>query len=87
MALGQKDWFTLDPKPIYLTHGNFGACFKVAFENRLFWHQKLESNPHQFLVYNLFSELAKSRLALSQYLNCNKDDLIYFDNPSSALIR
>lgn len=85
MALGKKDWFTLDSKPIYLTHGNFGACLKVAFESRLFWQQKLESNPHKFLVYDLFPELQKSRLSLSQYLDCNKDDLVYFDNPSSAL--
>ncbi len=85
MALGRKDWFVLDPNPIYLTHGNFGGCLKVAFDNRLFWHQKLEFNPHQFLVYDLFSELQKSRLALSKYLDCNKDDLVYFDNPSTAL--
>ncbi len=85
MALGQKDWFTLDSKSIYLTHGNFGGCLKVAFENRLFWHQKLESNPHKFLIYDLFPELQKSRISLSKYLNCNHDDVIYFDNPSSAL--
>ncbi len=85
MALGRKDWFVLDPEPIYLTHGNFGGCLQVAFDNRLFWHQKLEFNPHQFLVYDLFSELQKSRLALSEYLDCDKDDLVYFDNPSTAL--
>ncbi len=85
MALGRKDWFVLDPEPIYLTHGNFGGCLQVAFDNRLFWHQKLEFNPHQFLVYDLFSELQKSRLALSKYLDCDKDDLVYFDNPSTAL--
>ena len=85
MAIGRKDWFVLDPKPIYLTHGNFGGCLKVAFDNRLYWHQKLEFNPHKFLVYDLFPELQKSRLSLSRYLDCNKDDLVYFNNPSTAL--
>ena len=85
MSIGKKDWFVIDSKPIYLTHGNFGGCLKVAFDNRLFWHQKLESNPHQFLVYDLFPELQKSRFALSEYLNCNQNDIVYFDNPSTAL--
>ena len=66
MAIAKKDWFILDPNPIYLTHGNFGGCLKSAFEDRLKWYQKLESNPHQFLVYELFSELEKSRLSLSK---------------------
>tara|TARA_B110000263_G_scaffold209670_1_gene191833 strand:+ start:1813 stop:3003 length:1191 start_codon:yes stop_codon:yes gene_type:complete len=85
MAIAKKDWFILDPNPIYLTHGNFGGCLKSAFEDRLKWYQKLESNPHQFLVYELFSELEKSRLSLSKYLDCSQNNLVYFHNPSTAL--
>ena len=48
MAIGRKDWFVLDPKPIYLTHGSFGVCLQEAFENRIKWHEKMESNPFNF---------------------------------------
>ena len=85
MALGKKDWFVLDHKPIYLAHGSYGGCLKLAFENRLIWHKKLESNPHQFLVYESSHEIQKSRERLGQYLGCNQSNLVYFPNPSTAL--
>jgi len=85
MALGRKDWFQIDPKPIYLAHGSFGGCFSVAYENRLSWYEKLEKNPHNFLVNELFDELKESRKALANYLNCDFNNLVYFPNPSTAL--
>ena len=85
MALGRKDWFQIDPKPIYLAHGSFGGCFSVAYENRLSWYEKLEKNPHNFLVNELFDELKESRKALADYLNCDFNSLVYFPNPSTAL--
>ena len=85
MALGRKGWFVLDHDPIYLAHGSYGGCLKLAFENRLIWHKKLESNPHQFLVYESSHEIQKSRERLGQYLGCNQSNLVYFPNPSTAL--
>ena len=41
MALGKKGWFVLDHDPIYLAHGSYGGCLKLAFEDRLIWHKKL----------------------------------------------
>ena len=40
MAIGQKDWFILDPELVYLTHGTFGGCLKVAFDNKIKWQKK-----------------------------------------------
>jgi len=85
MAIGKKGWFVLDPDPIYLAHGSYGGCLKLAFEDRLIWHKKLESNPHQFLVYESSHEIQKSRERLGQYLGCNQSNLVYFPNPSTAL--
>ena len=85
MAFGKKEWFTIDHKPTYLAHGSFGGCLSIAYEDRLSWYEKLEKNPHNFLVNELFDELKESRKALANYLNCNFNNLVYFPNPSTAL--
>lgn len=85
MAFGKKEWFTIDHEPTYLAHGSFGGCLSVAYEDRLSWYEKLEKNPHNFLVNELFDELKESRKALANYLNCNFNNLVYFPNPSTAL--
>ena len=85
MAIGKKEWFSVDHGPIYLAHGSFGGCFNIAYEDRLRWYEKLEKNPHNFLVNELFDELKFSRKALGNYLNCDFNGLVYFPNPSTAL--
>ena len=85
MAIGKKEWFTIDHKPTYLAHGSFGGCLSVAYEDRLSWYEKLEKNPHNFLVNELFDELKESRKVLANYLNCDFNNLVYFPNPSTAL--
>ncbi|MDB4125648.1 PDZ domain-containing protein [Candidatus Marinimicrobia bacterium] len=85
MALGKKDWFNLNPKSVYLTHGTFGASLKSALDNKIEWQKKLESDPFDFLINEAPKELANSRNHLAKYINCNGDDLVYFPNPSTAL--
>ena len=85
MALNKKEWFMIDSKPIYLTHGNFGGSFKCAFESKMHWQKQLESNPHHFINYQLYDEIVNSRNALSKFLGCESEDLIYFPNPTTAL--
>jgi isopenicillin-N epimerase len=85
MALGKKDWFNLNPKLVYLTHGTFGASLKSALDNKIEWQKKLESDPFDFLINEAPKELANSRNHLAKYINCNGDDLVYFPNPSTAL--
>ena len=85
MAIGKRDWFMLDEKTVYLTHGTFGGCLKTAFDNRIKWHKKIESDPFDFINNHAFNDLQHSRKFLSDYLNCNYQDLVYFPNPSTAL--
>ena len=85
MALNKKEWFMIDSKPIYLTHGNFGGSFKCTFESKMHWQKQLESNPHHFINYQLYDEIVNSRNALSKFLGCESEDLIYFPNPTTAL--
>ena len=67
MALNKKEWFMIDSKPIYLTHGNFGGSFKCTFESKMHWQKQLESNPHHFINYQLYDEIVNSRNALSKF--------------------
>ena len=85
MALNKKEWFMIDSKPIYLTHGNFGGSFKCTFESKMHWQKQLESNPHHFINYQLYDEIVNSRNALSKFLGCESEDFIYFPNPTTAL--
>ena len=85
MAIDKRDWFMLDEKTVYLTHGTFGGCLKTAFDNRIKWHKKIESDPFDFINNHAFNDLQHSRKFLSDYLNCNYQDLVYFPNPSTAL--
>ena len=80
-----KSLFSLDPKVTYLNHGSFGACPKVIFDNLVSFQKKLEFEPVNFLDHHLYQYLKESRSALSNYINCVRDDIAFFPNPSTAL--
>ena len=80
-----KSLFSLDPKVTYLNHGSFGACPKVIFDNLVSFQKKLEFEPVNFLDHHLYQYLKESRSALSNYINCERDDIAFFPNPSTAL--
>ena len=88
MELGSssvKSLFMLDPNITYLNHGSFGACPKEVFNSLVKWQEVLEKDPVKHLAFDVFKYLDKSREALSLYLRCYKDDIVFFPNPSSAL--
>ena len=80
-----KSLFMLDPKITYLNHGSFGACPRPIFEELINWQKQLEYEPVKHLAYDIYDHLEESRDALSKYVNCNKDDIIFTPNPSTAL--
>ena len=80
-----KSLFLLDPKITYLNHGSFGACPKPIFNSLISWQKLLEKEPVKFLDQNLYQYLEDSRKSLSKYINCNKDDIVFCPNPSTAL--
>ena len=80
-----KSLFMLDPKITYLNHGSFGACPRPIFEKLINWQKQLEYEPVKHLAYDIYDHLEESRDALSKYVNCNKDDIIFTPNPSTAL--
>jgi len=80
-----KSLFSLDPEVTYLNHGSFGACPKVIFDTLVSFQKKLEFEPVNFLDNHLYKYLKESRSALSNYINCDRDDIAFFPNPSTAL--
>ena len=80
-----KKLFMLDPDIIYLNHGSYGATPKPIFDSLVNWQKKLEENPTKHLGYDIYAHLERSRDYLSKYINCHKDDVVFFPNPSTAL--
>ena len=80
-----KKHFQLDPKYSYLNHGSFGACPLPIFNERSKFQKEIEFQPVSFVDSRAAELLDWSRDALSSYLHCNKDDVVYFPNPTTAM--
>jgi len=80
-----KNLFLLDKDIIYLNHGSFGATPKPIFDDYVNWQKKLENQPVNFIEKKLPNSLLKSRTSLANYINCSKDDIVFFPNPTTAI--
>src|ERR1700754_2407802 len=80
-----KQQFLLRKDITYLNFGSFGACPKPVFERYQQYQLELEQEPVQFIVSNGMKYLEASREALSKYVNCDKNDIVYVTNPSYAV--
>jgi isopenicillin-N epimerase len=82
---GMKDWFILDPDITFLNHGSYGACSKPVFKEYQDWQQKLENQPVQFMTNQVYSAMEKSRESMSQFVGCDGEELVFFQNPTTAV--
>ena len=82
---GMKDWFLLDPDITFLNHGSYGACSKPVFKEYQDWQQKLETQPVQFMTNQVYSAMEKSRESMSQFVGCDEEELVFFQNPTTAV--
>ena len=80
-----KSEFLLDPKVIYLNHGSFGACPRPVFDEYQRWQRELERQPMVFLARRALDLMAEARGALADFLSCQKDEVVYFPNPTTAI--
>ena len=80
-----KKQFLLDKDIIFLNHGSFGSCPKPIFQDYQNWQKLLESQPVQFLQKSLYPALKKSRVTLSNFIGCSEDEIIFFENPTTAV--
>ena len=77
--------FLLNPNITFLNFGSFGAAVKPVFEKYQQYQLELEQEPIQFLTVKGLQYLQQSRKALSEYIHCHEDDLVYVTNPSYAV--
>ena len=80
-----KKHFLLDPNITFLNHGSFGACPKVVFDNYQYWQRELERQPVKFFTKVLYEKLEYSRKKLSNFIGCDHDELIFLQNPTTAV--
>ena len=80
-----RELFLLDQNINYLNHGSYGACPKTVFDDYQSWQKRIEYQPVQFLSRDIYKHLEYSRETLGRYVKCDKNDLIFYSNPSSAI--
>ena len=80
-----KNQFQLDPTFTYLNHGSFGSCPIPIFEERNKWQLEIEKQPVAFIEDKAANLLDWSRKALASFIHCDKDDIVYFPNPTTAM--
>jgi isopenicillin-N epimerase len=80
-----KSQFLLRDDITFLNFGSFGACPKPVFERYQQYQLELEQDPVQFITNTGLQYLKTSREALSKYINCHVDDVVYIVNPSYAV--
>ena len=77
--------FLLNKEITYLNHGSFGACPRPVFEKYQEWQRKLEEQPVKFLTEDLYRGLRESRIALADLVGCDQEEIIFFQNPTTAV--
>ncbi|MES1220731.1 MAG: aminotransferase class V-fold PLP-dependent enzyme [Bacteroidota bacterium] len=80
-----EQYFLLRKDVTFLNFGSYGACVKPVFEKYQELQLELEQEPVQFIAVNGLKYLEASREALGNYINCDKDDVVYVTNPSYAV--
>lgn len=74
--------FLLRKDITYLNFGAFGACPKPVLEKCHQIQEEVEEDPTFFMMEKLPQYLKDARIALSDFLNCNPEDVVYVTNPS-----
>ncbi len=80
-----KTHFLLNPDVIFLNHGSFGATPKPVFADYQAWQLRLERQPVQFIMQELWPQLAQARQQLGRYVNAAADDLVFIPNATFGL--
>ncbi|KAG0214765.1 hypothetical protein BGX28_001400 [Mortierella sp. GBA30] len=61
-------------------HGSYGTFPRSVQDNMMKWHNLVEENPDRWVRLNLKPALQKVRTQLSEFMNCDKDELALVQN-------
>lgn len=84
-AAAELKLWPLDPAITFLNHGSFGSCPSAILEYQTELRQRLEAEPVQFFVKKLEPLLDEARQALSQFVGCDADDLVFVPNATGGV--
>lgn len=77
--------FLLDPEIVYLNHGSFGACPRRVLDAQLAHRERIERDAMRFYIYDLWSDIDRSRAALGSLINAEAEDLVFVSNATSGV--
>ncbi len=80
-----KHLWTLDESIFFLNNGSFGATPLSVIEEFEFFYRKLELSPVRFFSQDYFELLENAKIALSEFVGCNSNQLVFTDNASSGV--
>jgi len=75
----------LDPAIRFLNHGSFGACPRPVLDRQAELRERLERDPHRFLVHDAPRLLDASRERLAEFVGADPSDLVFVDNATTAI--
>ncbi|MBC8312523.1 MAG: aminotransferase class V-fold PLP-dependent enzyme [Candidatus Marinimicrobia bacterium] len=80
-----KELFPLKRDLTFLNHGSFGSCPSPIFDEFQRFQRLLESQPIAFLDEHISQNILTAQQALSTFINCDADDIVFFTNPTTAI--
>ncbi|CAF3589216.1 unnamed protein product [Rotaria magnacalcarata] len=77
--------FSLDPSYININHGSYGSAPKSVHEKLREYQLTAELNPDRWFRLDVQNAMDKVRKRLSDYVNCDSDDLVILENASAGI--
>jgi isopenicillin-N epimerase len=77
--------WTIDPEILFLNHGSFGACPRAVLEVQAELRARLEREPVRFLARELGELWESARDALSSFVRCHPDGLVFVKNATTGV--
>ncbi len=77
--------WVLDPEVTFLNHGSFGACPRAVLDAQRAIQERIERQPVQFYVRELFERLDAARGELADFVGAAPGDLAFVPNATSAV--
>ena len=79
-----SDW-PLDPDVTYLNHGAFGSCPRPVQEAATAIRQRFERAPMQFVLREAEALIDQARVAASDVMGADGEDLVFLPNATTAV--
>jgi isopenicillin-N epimerase len=77
--------WTLDPEITFLNHGSFGACPKSVLEKQSQIRQRIESQPVQFFLRDVYDLIDDARRRVADFVDGNPEQLVFVRNATEGV--